>query len=267
MSHHGGISSKGRRELATIAGEKGGLVTVDEASARLGLSTSSTAKKLARWAKLGWLRRVRRGLYLVIPASAEDPAEWSTDPLLVAAVLWAPCFATGWTTANHWALSDQVFRTTVIKTCRRVRSSSMTLIGNNYLLTHIPGSELWGTTPAWIQGQRVELADPARTVIDVMDRPGLAGGIRHAADILIQYIENHEWRQLVTYAKRLDNRAVFKRLGFLVSHLGIESPELIGECRRRISKGMSRLDPDARGTGYRDPDWNLRINVNVQGGA
>jgi len=42
------------------------------------------ARKLARWARLGWLRRVRRGLYIPVPVEAEDPRRWTDDPLYLA---------------------------------------------------------------------------------------------------------------------------------------------------------------------------------------
>lgn len=51
----------------------------------------------------------------------------------VAATAW-PCYFTGRTAANEWALSDQVFRTTVLKTSARVRASAVRLLDHDYLI-------------------------------------------------------------------------------------------------------------------------------------
>ena len=110
---------------------------------------------------------------------------------------------------------------------------------------------------------RLRFADPARTVIEVLDAPNLAGGIRHSAEILTAYLDDHDSRTLVEYGERLGNRAVFKRLGYLVEVLGLTHEDLVAACRERLSSGMSLLDPDGPEKGRRSSRWGLRINVAV----
>src|ERR1700678_1536301 len=70
---------------------------------------------------------------------------WSEDALVVAAEVWNPCYFTGWTAAQHWALTEQVFRTTVLKTSERVRAATVRLLDHDYLVGHIePESLSWG---------------------------------------------------------------------------------------------------------------------------
>jgi len=54
--------------------------------------------------------------YIPVPLDASNPAAWSEDALVVATAVWPPVIITGWTGRNHWALTDQLFRTTVVKT-------------------------------------------------------------------------------------------------------------------------------------------------------
>ena len=63
-------SSEGRERLARVLRLAGDVVTVDHVVDALGLDRASAAKVLARWAKQGWLKRLRRGLYSRIPVSA-----------------------------------------------------------------------------------------------------------------------------------------------------------------------------------------------------
>ena len=258
-----GISGAGRAELTTVAGRRR-FVTPDDVTAELGVEPSVAAKKLAHWADSGWLRRVRRGLYIPVPVDAERPSGWAADPLVVATEVWGPCYFTGWTAASHWSLTEQVFRTIVLKTSRRVRAAESRLLDHDYLVGHVSGESMsWGMESLWREETRVRFADPARTVVDVLDTPRLGGGIRHVAEILDVYLTERDGLRLVDYGDRLGNGAVFKRLGYLIESLGGDQAELLEACRARRSAGVVLLDPDGPTTGARVPAWGLRANVHV----
>ena len=262
MSKAAGISGRGRAELAAVLASGNRFITPTDVSAALDVDADSAAKRLSRWAEDGWLRRVRRGMYIGVPVDAANPAAWSEDALIVAATVWAPCYFTGWTSANHWALTDQVFRTTVLKTTARVRASSVSLLDHAYLVAHAGETALrWGTTTEWNDGTRLRFADPARTVIDVLDDPRLAGGIRHAAEITSAFLDDHDAITLIDYGDRLGNRAVFKRLGYIVETLGHDLPDLLAACEARVSAGVSALDPNGPDGGRQLMRWGLRVNV------
>jgi predicted transcriptional regulator of viral defense system len=264
MSPRAGISGKGRAELAAVLGDGKRFVTPGDVVSSLGVDAGSAAGRLARWAAEGWVRRVRRGLYIAVPVDASNPAAWSEDALLVAAAVWSPCYFTGWTSAGHWALTEQVFRTTVLKTTGRVRAANVRLLEHDYLVAHAVDDALaWGMKSDRRGESRLRFADPARTVIDILDSPRLAGGIRHAAEITETFLDDHDAAVLIDYGDRLGNRAVFKRLGFIVDALGIVRPELEAACRERVSAGISALDPDGPEGGKRVMRWGLRVNVGL----
>ena len=207
---------------------------------------------------------MRRGLYIGVPVEATNPAAWSEDALVVAAEVWSPCYFTGWTAAHHWALTEQVFRTTVLKTVERVRASPVHLLDHEYIVSHVsPDALAWGLKTEWVADTRLRFADPARTVVDILDAPRLGGGIRHGAEVLLSFLDDHDWRQLADYGDHLGNRAVFKRLGYLAESLGIGDEDLVSACRERVSAGISALDPDGPPGGRRVMRWGLRVNVAV----
>lgn len=263
-----GISSKGRDELAAVTRRGRRLVQVDDVVAALDTDRFDAAKKLARWAEQGWLRRVRRGLYIPVPIDAGQPERWSEDPLVLADAVWAPCYFTGWTAANHWDLTEQVFRTTVVATVGRVRRSHERLLEHDYLLTHVSDDALaWGLRKVWRQDRALWMADEARTVIDMLDAPRLGGGIRHVAEMLAAYLADHEPDRLVEYGERTGNRSVFKRLGYLVSTIAPDEGALLDACCRRLPTGVTLLDPSAPTAGPIDTEWRLRINVQLESGG
>jgi predicted transcriptional regulator of viral defense system len=204
-------------------------------------------------------------LYIGVPVDAANPSAWSEDPLVVASEVWSPCYFTGWTAARHWGLTEQVFLTTVLKTSARVRTSATRLLDHDYLVSHLGAAAFgWGLKTVWHGDVRLRFADPSRTVVEILDLPRLGGGIRHAAEILRAYLDDHDPMELIAAGDRVANRAVFKRLGYLVEALEVDQPQLIDACRARVSAGVAELDPDAPVGGRRSMRWALRANVMVR---
>lgn len=104
---------------------------------------------------------------------------------------------------------------------------------------------MFGIKPIWRGSARVQVSDPARTVIDMLSDPSLAGGIRPAADMLTILLKEHpkDADRLIEYAKHLGNGAVFKRLGFLLETLRLDRPSLVDACRKQLTSGYAKLDP------------------------
>lgn len=265
MSTALGIGARGRAELGAVLRSGRRFVRPADVVKELSLDSQAAAKKLSRWTDEGWLRRARRGLYIPVPLDVRNPETWAEDPLLVAEAVWSPCYFAGWTAASHWALTEQTFRTTVVKTSGRVRKSIIHLLDHEYLVTHIPSKEMeWGLKTEWREEVRLKFAGPARTVIDILDDPRLGGGIRQAAEILGAFLREHDANALIEDGDRLGNRAVFKRLGYLVEVIRPEESRLISACRERVSAGISVLDPGGPTSGRRLTKWGLLVNTRVR---
>ena len=268
MDDTSGISGSARSELSRLVGRGKRLVTVDDAVSALGTDRHDAAVRLNRWARQGWLRRVRRGLYIPVPIDAEDPASWTEDPFVLADEVWAPCYMSGWTSANHWGLTEQVFQTTVVKTARRVRKSEQTLLDHRYLVAHVAPDKLgWGTKRVWRDDRAVLIADPARTVADMFDAPAIGGGIRHCAEVLDAFLDDGDEHELIECVERLGNRAVFKRIGYVLSVTHPDRAELIEVCATQTSRGTSLLDPALPNSGRWSRRWGLRINAQIESGG
>ena len=256
----GGLSARRRRDLATLFGAGQRTVTVDAAAAALGVSRESAARRLSAWASRGWLRRVRRGLYIAVPVDAPDPATWSEDPWYLADVVWEPCYIAGWSAANHWALTDQVFRSTVVATAQRVRRVDQELASTSYVVHHVGADRLkWGLVGEWRGDRRIKVSGQERTVADMLSDPALGGGIRHTMEVLDALLSVRGLKDLVGALERLGNGAAIKRLGYLLEMLGYDTAAL----DRPLTSGFPLLDPSLPAEGSRSPRWRLRINADV----
>lgn len=258
-----GIEEANRALLERLHRETAGPFSVQEAAKILAVDGSRAGRLLRYLAERGWLSRVRRGLYTTVPLGATDPSEWREDPWAIAVRVFAPCYIGGWSAAEHWSLTEQVFRSLAVMTARPVRASSVEIQKQPFRLKHVPPARQFGTTVVWRQRLRANVSDPSRTILDILDDPAVGGGIRHAAAVLLAYwaSEHRDERLLLDYARRLGNRTVFKRLGFLLEHFDIEAPETIRACLHNLSAGLSALDPTVKRKGTIVKRWNLRVNV------
>ncbi len=256
----GGLTARSRRALVELFGAGSRTVTVEAAAGALGVSREVAAQRLAGWAANGWLRRVRRGLYIAVPVDARNPAAWNEDPWYLADVVWSPCYIAGWSAASYWALTDQVFRSTVVATTQRVRRVDQELAGAPYRVHHVPADRMsWGLKREWRGDRKVNVSSLERTVADMLSDPSLGGGIRHTMEVLDAVLQNSSAETLVEALERLGNGAGIKRLGYLMHALGHETSAITTP----LTTGYPLLDPSLGPQGSRSSDWGLVINADV----
>jgi predicted transcriptional regulator of viral defense system len=235
---------KGRTELEKVVRAGGDIIDVESAAAALAISHTAAAKRLARWVKQGWLRRVAQGRYAAASLTSLTSERVLDDPWVLVPVLYDPGYIGGRTAAEYWDLTEQIFKDIIVLTARTIRSRSQQHHGAIFTVKHILEDKIFGTAPVWRHQTKVSVSDIHRTVIDMLADPALGGGIQHVADCLRAYLahKNRNDKKLVEYADRLGNGAVFKRLGFLVEREP-DTKELIDACHARLTQGNARIDP------------------------
>ncbi len=263
MNPRKGINADNRDRLEVLHRRFRGPFSVENASDALKLEAQRSRRLLAQYVTQGWLARIRRNVYRVVPLGASAPTEWREDPWLVAAHTFAPCYLAGWTACEHWGMTEQLFRDVVVVTNRIVRHREEEIQGTRYLLNVRRRGAFFGLRNVWRGQISVQVSDPTRSVIDLLDYPAMGGGVRSAFDILGNYFAstNRDDKLLLEYARRLGNRTVYKRLGYSAEALKLDAEELVATCNELKSSGISLLDPQGTKTGRTLKRWNLRLNV------
>lgn len=210
----------------------------------LATDRATSSKLLSRWQHQGWLKRVGRGIYAPIPLDALTTEQVLKDPWILVPALFAPGYVGGWTAAEHWDFTEQLFRSIFVCTARSFRKKEITVQGVSFTLTRISEKVLFGTRTLWRGHARVAISDKHRTIIDMLADPATGSGIRHVDQCLQKYLRDPEanLETLIRYAEKLGNGAVFKRLGFLASQPPANEA-LAKACRERLTQGNAKLDP------------------------
>jgi predicted transcriptional regulator of viral defense system len=235
---------KGRAQLSEVLQNGSELISVEDVTTALQIDRRPATKLLARWNMQGWIKRLRRGVYAPVPLASLGQSQVLEDPWLIVPTLFGPAYIGGWTAAEHWGLTEQIFRSVCVLTTRPVRGKEKTIQGVDFSLKQISPRAKFGTKPLWRGRVKVEISNPAKTIVDMLDDPAIGGGIRHVGDCLDKYLRENKGtsEELMIAAERLGNGAVFKRLGFLAERRG--GPEqLIARCRDQLTTGNAKLDP------------------------
>ena len=266
MANLAGISETNRQYLTRLHRRAKGLVDVGEASTLLDIDRVRAAKLLAQLAEQGWARRLRRGLYVLIPLEATSPEDWSEDPWIVAQRVFQPGYVAGWSACEHWGFTKQIFRDVAVFTAGTIRDRRVTIDQTTYVLRKISDRLLFGTRAAWRKDTPVQVSDPTRTVVDVLDDPAWGGGIRHVAQIVEAYCssEHRNDTLLLDYLDRIGNAAAAKPLGYILEVQGATDQALLDRLRAFVTAGYVQLDPAVPPRGPFVARWNLRANVDAK---
>lgn len=235
---------QGRAHLLRVLAAAGDVIHISDVTKALSVSRVEAAKRLARWREQGWLSRVGSGAY--VPASIDTLGSERVldDPWVLVPALFPPAYVAGRTAAEHWDLTEQIFKDIVVVTGQPIRERHQTRQGFEFTLKHLSPAKIFGTKPVWRHKTKVPVSDVHRTIVDMLADPALGGGIQQVSDCLNAYFkrEDRDDQKLVEYGDKLGNGAVFKRLGFLAEKRN-GNAALIGLCHARLTAGNAKLDP------------------------
>ena len=244
----------------------GGFIGVPRAAEVLGVSTHDAAIRLGRLERGGWLARAQRGLYLVLPMEAKPgSAAVAEDAWVLATQLFAPCYIGGWTAAEHWGLTEQLFRSTFVVTAAARRQQRESRLATEFHIARVPAKRVSGTTLEWRGAQRVAVSDRERTLTDALIHPSWVGGVRHLVELFANYRESEAFDsgKLAATATAHATGAAFKRLGYLAERLWPDETALIELSLAKRSAGVISLEPAVKSRGRMSKRWGLWVNVAV----
>lgn len=245
MTELKGFDANYRRYFSQLAGRSQGPITIQDASTILRVPYSTAKHILARLAKSGWLFRIKNGLYIPVPPTTQDGKPFVEDPWVIANTLFNPCYIGGWDAVSYWDLTDQIFNHTFVYTQTPQKKSKQEYLNHTFIVHTVPKEQFIGLKAVWKQTIKIMVSDPSRTVIDFLDAPHLFGGSAPLYEVFLEYLksEHKDINLLVTYGLGMKNKAILKRLGFLLEYKGLMTPDISHKLLENMSAGKVKLIP------------------------
>jgi predicted transcriptional regulator of viral defense system len=198
------------------------VVTLAELRSMLG-GSDSHAKFLAhRLVAKGWLERIKRGVFQLVPANRGTEGISDTNALAAGALLVSPYFYSFGTACTHHGLTEQVF-TEAYVACRASKRPT-TVRGTRFVFVQMSEARFFGFVEADVLGEPVQMASKERALLDAVDRPHLAGGLPEVSRIVAKAAAEVSWQPLLEHVKRWEESALVQRLGYLLDLHQVEVP-------------------------------------------
>lgn len=226
--------------------------TIDDAE-RISQASKEVLKViLSRLEKKGWIERIEKGKYIVIPLGAEK-GKYTLHEFVLGSYLIDPCIISYWSALNYYGFTEQITRTVFIQTTSRKKNQEVTIFGVPYKIIRMKEEKIFGIEKVWFEDKQINLTSREKTIIDCLDKPQHAGGIIEVVKGL--RTEEYDKNILVNYAKRIHNSGVIRRLGYICEFLQI--PIVLPKIKTR---NYLKLDPILPGTNKLNAKWHLIIN-------
>ncbi len=228
-----------------------------------GRSPRTSENLLAMHLKSGRLRRVRRGLYAVVPRRA-DGKDFNPDPYLVASNITEDSVVVFHAALQFFGKSYSIWHRFHYATAKRARPFSFR--GFEFIpvlvpsvLRAIPGNDQ-GIIEKQHAGGRVRVTTLERTLVDVLNQTDKCGGWEETWRSL-ELVEFFDLDAVILYVRLLASAITAARVGFFLEQhresLMVEEKHL--EALRKMAPAQPRYIDGARKSGKLMQPWNLVV--------
>jgi predicted transcriptional regulator of viral defense system len=243
------------------------LATFSSADARetMGPEQATTVSKLLdRLLEKGWIKRVQRGRFAVIPLSSGETRSPQLHEFIVAMELVKPAAIAYFSALNHHGFTEQLPATVFIATDHPVRRPRRQALGVTFQIISVRPKKYFGVRQDWLNEQPFKVTDKEKTIVDSLDLPEYAGGLSIIGPALRVHWDELDEPRLREYAGKIGNSAAAKRLGFLMESYRLGDTAALRDTVK-LATGYPRLDPRLPPGGTFNRRWGLLINTKVSG--
>lgn len=255
-----GLSKKESYLLSSLSEKKKNLFEITDIINELDCTYNYAKVIASRLVKKKWILLLEKGKYLIVPLDAGTESIYTEHEFVIASSLVNPYYIAYWSALNYYGMTEQVPFTVFVASTKRIKNKKIHDV--NYEFITLSKKKFFGSITANISGKNIFISDREKTVADCLDHPEYCGNITEAAKALWNARKEIDFKKLINYAIKMKNRAILKRLGYLIHKLEIIVPQDIDkEIKRNLSKGYSMLDTAKKANGKYNSEWNLMINI------
>lgn len=220
-------------------------------------------KVMASLIRKKWVLPLKKGLYVVVPleVGVRGAEAFTVHSFVVASYLVEPYSIGYWSALNYHGLSDQIPVDTFVQTTKAKKP--VRFLNSSIIFVQLRPDKIFGAEEIEIDGRRIRITDPEKTVADCLDHPEHAGGTEEVARSLYFSHKDLDFPKIREYALRMGNMTLFKRLGYFLERTGLlgEYAEILDGVT--LSKGYSILDPLGPRRGRHNDRWGLLVNTEI----
>jgi predicted transcriptional regulator of viral defense system len=255
------LGKAGSDLLTEITRQGKRIFTYEDAVKVYGSSNRRLRELLSTLVKRGWLQRIEKGKYLILPFEAGREREWTEHEFIIASYLIEPYYVGYRSALNYYGYTEQVSRTVYISSTRRKLKSSLEISGVTYRLVNMPERKFFGFKQVTIEGYKINISEPEKTIVDCLDQIRYCGGVPEIIKALWYGRDDLDFTKMAEYSLRNGNRASSQRLGYIIEMLGFQADKAIEILLKNLSTRYAQLDTLSEPKGKYIQRWKIIVNL------
>jgi predicted transcriptional regulator of viral defense system len=203
------------------------------------------------------------GRYLFLPPEYGPENLGENNPLAVASAVVEHSYVGWWSAASFHGFTTQKPMKVTVATLRQV--PTRTVEGNEIRFIKVISRKFFGFKSYDVYGRQATLSTLTKTLVDCLDRPGLAGGSAELTRIVHSASSMVDPKELAEVALQMNSTASMQRLGFISDLVKWKWPSTI---RGRIRNAIPASTRTTFGRATRKPgdigyvnDWGLIVHA------
>lgn len=205
------------------------------------------------------IQRIEKGTYLLVPAKAGYEGYWTEEALAVIPHIIDVYYVGFLTAMNYWGMTEQIPIIVFVATTKRKRG--MEFGHQKFKFVTLSNRKFFGHVEEKRNDIAFNISNKEKTIVDGLMHPEYCGGITEVVKVMWNARESVDWKKVLEMAKKVKMSIVLRRLGYLLSILGIQR-NISYAIQKEKFVGYQFLDPlaEKKRIGYSD-EFRLIINT------
>ena len=222
------------------------------AAPHVGMNPTYVSESLHTLKNGGWITRLKRGVY-AIAAYGPAPHEFA-----IAMALVTPSAISHWTAMHYHHITQQT-PNKIFAITPKGTSIPRSLAKTMFRFIQVKKEDYFGTETIWVDNMKVQITDLERTLLDGLASPEHCGDFSEVLHAFKMGKDRIRIQIIIKYAMNLD-KAIAKRLGFILEELGTEGNQL-DLLLKLPMKSYCKFDPSGPVKGSYNKKWKIRENI------
>ena len=256
-----GLTARESFLISSLARQDKRIFSIEDARA---VAEKDTGRIMSSLIGKKWLLPLKRGLYAIVPLDVgiKGADSFILHNFVIASHLVEPYYIGYWSALNHHGLSEQIPRTTFITTTKP--RMPLKILDADYYFVTVGKKKFFGFDEIEIEGWKVNISSPEKTVADCLDYPEHSGGIEEVAKAIYLNHGEVDIKKVYDFGERMGNMTILKRLGYILEVAGLLEKYREQFDRFSLSKGYPALDPVSPRKGRHNSRWGLLVNFELK---
>lgn len=211
----------------------------------------------------GWFLRLTSGRYLFLPPERGPENLGENNAIAIASAVTTPCYVGWWAAASYHGFTTQKPASVTVAAGRN--TPVRVIEGTAISFVQVSPRKFFGFQSYDVYGRAATISTPAKTVVDCLDRPALAGGPTEVVRIVHGASFDTSADEVTDMALRMKSTSLVQRLGFVMDLVGWNlSPSARAKLKSAIAPSarsvFGQAKPKKGDIGY-VAEWGLFVHA------